>query len=69
MRQIAGALTRDNHAIAIELARLPQSVRGFGHVKARNQTIADAKQRDLAEAFAQPAQATQPTVAEPRNAA
>ena len=41
MRQIAGALTRDNHAIAIELARLPQTVRGFGHVKARNQASAD----------------------------
>ena len=73
MRQIAGALTRDNHAIAIELARLPQTVRGFGHVKARNQASADAKQRDLAAAFSQPAmasqQATRQAIAEPRNAA
>jgi indolepyruvate ferredoxin oxidoreductase len=27
-------LSADNHAVAVEIARLPLSVRGFGHVKA-----------------------------------
>jgi indolepyruvate ferredoxin oxidoreductase len=32
--RILSGLSRDNHALAVEIARLPLSVRGFGHVKA-----------------------------------
>lgn len=36
---------------AIELARLPQQVRGFGHVKARNKTRIFAQEKTLLSAF------------------
>ena len=29
-------LTRDTHALAIEIASLPESVRGYGHIKAKS---------------------------------
>jgi indolepyruvate ferredoxin oxidoreductase len=32
--RIISALSGENHALAVEIARLPLSVRGFGHVKA-----------------------------------
>jgi indolepyruvate ferredoxin oxidoreductase len=34
--EIVAALTPENHQIAVELAELPESIRGFGHVKWRN---------------------------------
>jgi indolepyruvate ferredoxin oxidoreductase len=33
MRRIAAELTAGNHALAVEIARVPDEVRGFGHVK------------------------------------
>jgi indolepyruvate ferredoxin oxidoreductase len=29
-------LTAENHAVAVELASLPEQIRGFGHVKEKN---------------------------------
>ena len=55
IRRVATDLTQERHSIAVDLARLPQSVRGFGHVKERNQAAADTKQRRLLAEFAQPA--------------
>jgi indolepyruvate ferredoxin oxidoreductase len=54
MRRVAGGLTPERQPVALELARLPQSVRGFGHVKERNQAAADAKQKGLLAEFEQP---------------
>lgn len=36
MLNVASKLNEENFAIALELARLPQKIRGFGHVKERN---------------------------------
>jgi indolepyruvate ferredoxin oxidoreductase len=36
-------LGRDNHALALELASLPEAIRGFGHVKAKS--IEEARRR------------------------
>ena len=36
-------LTSDNHALALELARMPEQIKGFGHVKARNLAAARSK--------------------------
>ncbi|UUX97555.1 indolepyruvate ferredoxin oxidoreductase family protein [Aquabacterium sp. J223] len=36
-------LTADNHALAVDLARVPEQIRGYGHVKARH--LAAARQR------------------------
>jgi indolepyruvate ferredoxin oxidoreductase len=35
-RELIGALTSDNHPLAISLASLPEKIRGYGHVKMRN---------------------------------
>jgi indolepyruvate ferredoxin oxidoreductase len=44
MRQVVNGLTADRLQIAVELARLPQSVRGFGHVKDANERAAKARE-------------------------
>jgi indolepyruvate ferredoxin oxidoreductase len=54
VRRLAESLTSDVHSTAIELARLPQSVRGFGHVKERNRVAAEAKQQRMLAEFQQP---------------
>ncbi|MGN6389942.1 MAG: indolepyruvate ferredoxin oxidoreductase family protein, partial [Burkholderiaceae bacterium] len=44
-------LTRDNLAILVELAALPEQIRGFGHVKARHLRAAREKEALLVDAF------------------
>src|SRR5207245_256236 len=36
LHELAHTLRPDNHALAVELASLPQQMRGFGHIKMRN---------------------------------
>ncbi|MEJ8824570.1 indolepyruvate ferredoxin oxidoreductase family protein [Variovorax humicola] len=50
-RRVANELTPEHLATAIEIARLPQSVRGFGHVKERNHAAAAKQQQRLLAAF------------------
>jgi indolepyruvate ferredoxin oxidoreductase len=52
--EIGRALTPENHAIAVELARLPQEIRGFGHVKEANLRQAKAKEAVLLAQFRSP---------------
>jgi indolepyruvate ferredoxin oxidoreductase len=42
LNEFCAKLHADNHAIALELAKLPERIRGFGHVRARNAQEADA---------------------------
>ncbi len=55
MRQVAQGLTTERLAEALELARLPQAVRGFGHVKERNAEAARTRARQLMVNLAPPA--------------
>ena len=48
---LLGGLTRDNHRVACELASLPQTMRGFGHIKAANVQTAKTREAELLEAF------------------
>jgi indolepyruvate ferredoxin oxidoreductase len=48
-------LTPDNHALAVEIARLPEQIRGFGHIKERNLAKAKEREASLLAAFAAPA--------------
>jgi indolepyruvate ferredoxin oxidoreductase len=50
--EIAGRLTPENHATAIELASLPEHIRGFGHVKERHVREVKAREARLRAAFA-----------------
>ena len=51
----AGHVSAERFAIALELARLPDSMKGFGHVKARNVDAARRKWADLEARWNQPA--------------
>jgi indolepyruvate ferredoxin oxidoreductase len=66
--EILPALTRDNLAVAVELAALPQRMRGYGPVKARY--VAQAKKREamLKRRFAQPGQSREQKEWSPSNA-
>jgi indolepyruvate ferredoxin oxidoreductase len=44
---LLAGLTRENHALAVEIASLPEAIRGFGHVKAKSVQAARAKQAEL----------------------
>ena len=48
---LLAALTTANHALAVEIARLPQAIKGFGHVKAENAERARGKQAKLLADF------------------
>jgi indolepyruvate ferredoxin oxidoreductase len=45
--ELATVLTPDNHALAVEIASLPEQIRGFGHIKTRNVEKAKAREADL----------------------
>ncbi|MGM9487988.1 DUF6537 domain-containing protein, partial [Ideonella sp. YS5] len=45
-------LNKANHAAALALVRLPERIRGFGHVKLANMATAKAQQKDLLARFA-----------------
>jgi indolepyruvate ferredoxin oxidoreductase len=34
--EVLSQLTADNHALAVEIARIPEKIKGYGHVKERN---------------------------------
>jgi indolepyruvate ferredoxin oxidoreductase len=36
IEQVLASLTADNHGLAVEIARIPEQIKGFGHVKDRN---------------------------------
>ena len=44
---LLAGLTRDNLALAIEIASLPESIRGYGHIKAASAAAARAKSVEL----------------------
>ncbi len=47
VEEVLAHLGRDNHALAVEIAALPQSMRGFGHIKAANVAAAKAREAEL----------------------
>ncbi len=44
---LLAGLDADHHALALEIARLPEQIRGFGHVKARNLAAVQARREHL----------------------
>ena len=44
---LLAGLARDNHAIALEVASLPEAIRGFGHLKAKSVDAARKQQAEL----------------------
>ncbi|HEY4163055.1 MAG TPA: DUF6537 domain-containing protein, partial [Dongiaceae bacterium] len=52
--EVGGALGPDNHAAAAALAALPETIRGFGHVKAESLARAANRRTELLESFRNP---------------
>ena len=50
--RLQAALTPSTRAVALELARLPLEIRGFGPVKAKAAEAAAARRAELLAAFA-----------------
>jgi indolepyruvate ferredoxin oxidoreductase len=48
---LLGGLTPQNHALAIEIAAIPEAMRGFGHIKKRNVEAARRKRDELLARF------------------
>jgi indolepyruvate ferredoxin oxidoreductase len=53
--ELAAALTPDNHALAVEIVRLPAQIRGYGHVKDKSIERAKAREASLLASFRSPA--------------
>ena len=49
--EIVDRLTPGNHPVAVELASIPEKIRGFGPVKERHLTAAKAEEAALREQF------------------
>ena len=47
IEDVLSNLTSENHALAIAIAKIPDQIRGYGHVKEASVVIAKAKQKDL----------------------
>lgn len=47
LQTLLAGLTRDNHALAVEIASLPESIRGYGHIKAKSVEAARRKRDEL----------------------
>jgi len=52
--ELLAKLSPDNHALAVQIASIPEDIRGFGHVKARHLAAAKAKEAKLLEAWRAP---------------
>ena len=51
IREVAASLSPDNHALAVEIASLPEQIRGFGHIKMRSIEKVRAREADLLESW------------------
>jgi indolepyruvate ferredoxin oxidoreductase len=47
IEEVIGGLRADNHALALEIASLPEQIRGYGHVKDRNLVAARTRWNEL----------------------
>ena len=55
MTSVIAALDGANHAMAVQIAALPEQIRGFGHVKERNLAKVKAREANLLAGFRNPA--------------
>ena len=51
VERLLQGLTAQNHATAVEIASLPEEIRGYGHIKARNLVAARTKREQLFSTF------------------
>jgi indolepyruvate ferredoxin oxidoreductase len=54
MEEVLGLLNADNAAVAVEIARIPELIKGYGHVKERNVQAARVKWASLTSQLREP---------------
>ncbi len=54
IEEVLQTLDAGNHAAAVDIARIPELIRGYGHVKARNVEMAQSQWTEAMAAFRQP---------------
>jgi indolepyruvate ferredoxin oxidoreductase len=54
---VLATLDQNNHAMAVQIAQVPESIRGFGHIKEKNVKAAKAHETSLLAAYRAPATA------------
>ncbi|MEW6479251.1 MAG: indolepyruvate ferredoxin oxidoreductase family protein [Pseudomonadota bacterium] len=59
IERILASLNADNHALALEIARLPEQIRGFGHVKERHFKAAQSRRKQLLAQWPHPVAAAE----------
>jgi indolepyruvate ferredoxin oxidoreductase len=52
--ELLAGLDAGNHALAVEIASVPELIRGYGHVKERHHAAAMKRQDDLLAAWRNP---------------
>ncbi|HPZ58542.1 MAG TPA: indolepyruvate ferredoxin oxidoreductase family protein, partial [Ottowia sp.] len=55
IEEVLQSLNADNHATAVEIARIPEQIKGYGHVKDRNLAAARERWSALMTQYRQPA--------------
>jgi indolepyruvate ferredoxin oxidoreductase len=55
LEEVIAAVDPSNHALALEIARVPEQIKGFGHVKARNLAAAQVQWELLLRHWREPA--------------
>ena len=53
IEKLLKTLNADNHAAALEIARIPELIKGYGHIKERNLQLARLQWAELMQAFEQ----------------
>ena len=51
IEEVVAKLAPHNHSLAVQLARIPEDIRGYGHVKERHFNAAKATETKLKAAF------------------
>jgi indolepyruvate ferredoxin oxidoreductase len=51
---VLSSLDGDNHALAVQLAGVPETMRGYGHIKDRNVKTAKEHEATLLAAYRRP---------------
>jgi indolepyruvate ferredoxin oxidoreductase len=52
---LLATLDQDNHGLAVQIASVPETMRGFGHIKEKNVVAAKAREASLLAAYRAPA--------------
>jgi indolepyruvate ferredoxin oxidoreductase len=56
---VLSTLDQTNHSMAVQIANVPETMRGFGHIKEKNVLAAKAREASLLAAYRSPATAKQ----------